>query len=67
MACFACMPECDKCIPKFIDCPQCGGKNSISDTLCAMCGHVFTSDERKRAKALWVKELMKRNAPNKNR
>lgn len=63
MACFACMPDCDKCIPKFVACPDCGKRCPLADERCAACGHIFSVNEKQKARALWIKGLMQRNKP----
>lgn len=58
MACFACMPDCDKCIPKFITCPDCSQRGMLKDAACAQCGHFFTPQEKRQARDRWIAQLM---------
>ncbi len=58
MACFACMPDCEKCIPKFIACPECSARCMLKDAVCAQCGHSFTPAEKKSARDQWLQRLM---------
>lgn len=62
MACFACMPDCDKCIPKFIACPDCSTRCMLSDASCARCGHAFSQTERQLAREQWLERLMSARA-----
>lgn len=58
MACFACMPDCDKCIPKFIVCPECLARCMLSDSQCLQCAHVFAPSEKQKARDRWIERLM---------
>lgn len=58
MACLACMPNCDKCIPKFVACPDCLTRCMLKDESCAQCGHLFTAAEKKLARDQWIRNLM---------
>lgn len=60
MACLACMPDCDKCKPKFISCPDCGMRCTLKDAACTQCGHDFTLAEKKLAREQWIERLKTR-------
>lgn len=60
MACFACMPDCDKCIPKFVTCPDCSARCMLKDDSCERCGHILTATEKKLARDQWLQRLKTR-------
>lgn len=55
MTCWVCNPVCDHCKPKFVTCPECDDRCFLSEPTCRSCGHVFTDEEKTRARDMWKK------------
>lgn len=53
MGCLVCLPSCDKCRPKYLPCPECGGTAYLDLGKCTVCGRPMTGAEREEAVRLW--------------
>ena len=47
------MPHCDKCRPKFFDCPYCGELTFFNLAKCPHCGERMTEEDYARGKETW--------------
>lgn len=54
MSCWTCLPTCDKCKPKFYECPACGGQGNVVFKRCPSCGRPMTPEDAQRAKEVWL-------------
>ena len=53
MACWICLPTCDKCKPKYFNCPNCGGLAFFALDKCPCCGYVPTEDDQNNGLEAW--------------
>ncbi|MBQ9955314.1 MAG: hypothetical protein IJO87_07785 [Eggerthellaceae bacterium] len=56
MGCWTCLPTCDKCKPKFYECPECGGQGSFFFRKCLACGRAMTEEDEARGREEWVEK-----------
>lgn len=52
MSCWACSPTCDRCKPKFYDCP-CGQRGLIALKKCLACGRAMDEEDKRRGREAW--------------
>ena len=53
MACWVCLPGCDKCRPKFFTCPHCGGLAYFSLDKCPVCRNPVSETDREKGLSEW--------------
>ncbi len=53
--CYICLPTCDNCRPKLVECPGCGRSTLIDLDTCPLCKSEITEEARQRAWDAWRK------------
>lgn len=51
--CYTCNPSCDNCMPKMLECPECGHIELLGRDVCSSCGLPITDEMRADAKDQW--------------
>ena len=62
--CWACTPFCDRCKPKFYECPECGGQGNLFFKRCIACGRPMTPEDVEWAHENWRAKKAAENMDN---